>query len=815
MRKPTNAFLLAAMLLAILGGANGQALPEGRVSLVQDWSHRHVLFSDTGTLQQRVNLMKEPRALHNYLDRVWRPKFQVSTTGSQAEPSLTEFIEPVNQEDATTLQSGRLQYQKQSTDGGPIWRSGPLRGTKPKNKNSKVDWALTLGTGGQFPTGETPAKYQFDVTQAPDCTNDFVVFPILATPSSTQANIIAVNNLYSGTGPTGLCGTTPTVMWSYKLGSAGVALSPALSLDGKKVAFLENANPVIFHVLTWQAGQGTSAIAPYAGTANDVTVSYTTVGGTGCTNASSGTSNASPYIDYTSDSAFVAADNGILYHIKNVFGGTPTMDFCTLISANSALTSPVYDSNVNKVFISNGASVYSVDFNASTGFSNTKSVTVAGAGGITLSPIIDGSSQMVYVFSASKSGATNSIVSQIPYSLASHVDANIGTAASGYVLDGTFDNNFFTNPDPTTWTLYACGRTTTNTRPALYGLTFASNGIMNTTPAFGPNQNINPGTPNGSCSPLQEFYNGGVDRLFVSTTGSSTVSMFDITNRLTAASTAAATATGYSGGTGSFAVDNISTAPQASSIYFGTMGTSTTTCPVAPNPTTLTLQHAANASTISGTTLTVTIPATNVGDMIVVAAGGNSNSRTISSVRDNATGGSDTFTQATGARRTATNLFSDVWYVLKTTRSGATTVTITYSGSLSRRDAVVWVVSGFNNPAVDVVGGVNNGVPVAQTSTGASVTTTSTVEEFVAAFIRTNGTVTSNPKAGNEFTSGGDITSNGSAGASLITASAGAHQPVWTNTGTAFASTTIAFKDNAATATLNYCAVKLTQSALQ
>lgn len=790
MTKKLNAIFQIVILLALAVVAGAQQLPDGRVSLVQDWSHRHVRYSNTATLQQRVNLMHDPRALHNYLDRVWRPNFPSS---SRAQFSGT-------MEEAQTMRGFGVRRP-----GAPFL---PVRG---KTKNSDVDWAISLGPGGQFPTAETPAKYQFDITKPPDCTNDFVVFPINATPSATQANIIAVNNLYSGTNPTGQCGTGPTVMWSYKLGSSGTALSPALSLDGKKVAMLETSNPVKLHILTWQAGQGTSAIAPYSGTATDTVVSYTTLAGTGCSAASASDSNASPYIDYDSDSAFVSANNGIIYHIKGVFEGTPTLDYCFQVGAtNGVMTSPVYDGSAGKVFLSDGATVYSVDFNPSSGFSNKKSVTVASANGITLSPIIDGASQMVYVFSASDTGNTHSIVSQIPYAMTGHVDVQTGAVGSGYVLDGTFDNNFYMNPDPTTWTLYTCGRTAAGgTIPALYGIGFQANGIMSTTPLFGPNTSINPGGTAGQCSPLQEFYNSGVDRMFISTTGSNTVSMYDITNRLTAASTATATAAGYSGGTGSFAVDNTSTNPQASSIYFGTMGSSTTTCPTTASPVNLTEQHYTNSASSSGKTLTVTIsPAAPIGSMIVVGVVAQSTSAT-ATVKDN---NNVTYTEITGARKTNTNAFSDMYVTLKTTKT-TSSVTITLSANVATRGAEVWVVNGFTSPVLDVVGSIGPGVPVLTTSTGASVTTT-TDDEFIAAIINTNNKITANPLPGNAFTSGGDITGNFDAGASLITSAAGTYTPAWTDTGTSFSEATVAFKEGSTT-TANFCAVKLTQSGLK
>jgi len=93
------------------------------------------------------------------------------------------------------------------------------------------------------------------------------------------------------------------------------------------------------------------------------------------------------------------------------------------------------------------------------------------------------------------------------------------------------------------------------------------------------NANINGGTnPNGMCSPLTEFYDGTTDRLFVGagtfngTTGSNLVTMWDITAQLTStAATPTKTATNELGGTSGFSVDNKSVAPQATSVYFGTL----------------------------------------------------------------------------------------------------------------------------------------------------------------------------------------------------------------------------------------------------
>lgn len=543
--------VLVAVLLTGLNAQQGPPLKSG-VSLVQDWSHQHVIYTNGGSAQQRAMAMRDPRALHNWIAHTWRT--QNMKAAAQASPNL----------DGMT--------QRPGFGHSSIWRNRVHAPTSQKNSNTEIDWAVSLGANGGFAEGETPAKFQFDVSKPADCTNDFVVYTINATPGRRQANIVAFNNLYRGAG--GKCGTgSATIMWSYRVGTGKNYLSPVLSLDGTKVAFIENDTEAVFHVLKWTAGEGTSATSPVVPASSKiVNINYTTVSPApiGCTNTPAVTTAASPFIDYDADGAFVAADNGIVYHIKDVFNGTAKVDFCALVSGNGRLTSPVYDVGARKLFVSDGNAVYKFDFDPATGFSNRASITVASNQSIILSPMVDGSTEMVYVFAGVDTTGTYSIASQIPYSFDTHVDARLGAAASGYLLNGTFDNNYYN--DSATGTLYACGRETTNgNRPALYGMSFDANGVMNATPVLSNLTGISNGT-SGTCSPLQEFYNGGVDRLFVGASGANRVSMFNITNRLTSSSTAAATAS-YNGGTSGFSVDNTSSDGQASSIYFGTLGT--------------------------------------------------------------------------------------------------------------------------------------------------------------------------------------------------------------------------------------------------
>jgi hypothetical protein len=280
------------------------------------------------------------------------------------------------------------------------------------------------------------------------------------------------------------------------------------------------------------------------------------------------------------DAAYVGAGNGRLYRIKNVFNGTPTLDYCVVVSAGNTLTSPVFDFVTGKVFVSDRQRVYAYTPGVG-GFTAAGNIQVAGtAGSIELSPIVDSTNGFVYAFSSHNVANTSTIVSQMPVSLASKVDAAIGPVTTvQYILDGDFDNKYYTN-GPATGSLYACGVQTANAqKPALYTLSFQATGIMNTTPAMSNNININTAAnPNGTCSPLTEFFDGTVDRLFVgvgrsgATNGGNLVTMWNITNRITSnATTPSATATNELGGTSAFAVDNNSPLPQASSIYFGTL----------------------------------------------------------------------------------------------------------------------------------------------------------------------------------------------------------------------------------------------------
>lgn len=440
----TAAFCVAACFTASAFG-QGLARPDGSIPVPVDWSSKHVLFTAGYTPEQAAKMRNEPRVYAEWLRY------------GNAPPGLG------------------------------LLRMRPMRPERPRRSRGEMerDWAVSLGAGG-VAQGMSPAKYTFNVTAAPSCTSDFVVFPVnsstgntratvvgtftaepaaggttsititptagtavtLTLTSSTttntgldfevsatldtnatnlaaainrnlsntaldrivavasgatvtvyaltpgsrvtltdantltnftwgavtagtngsQANIVALNQLYSGSG-TPLCtGTDPEFIFSYASGVGPVASSPSLSLGGRGVSYVENDPNIgaILHVLTFGIGSTeygaacdasnngttmpTCATAPVipGSTANSTATDFMLPLGLVAANAATAVAGAadsfsSPFTDYANDTTFVGDNNGYLYSIKPTFGGTPAYaggNFPVHVSATPASLTP-------------------------------------------------------------------------------------------------------------------------------------------------------------------------------------------------------------------------------------------------------------------------------------------------------------------------------------------------------------------------------------------------------------------------------------------------------------------------------------------
>lgn len=452
--------------------------------------------------------------------------------------------------------------------------------------NISAAFSLNYAPGG----GQTfPAKYVFDVTAVPSCTNDFVVIGVPASPApGGQANILGVNNLYSNATSTGYCpGTGPNVRFAYASGSGQVPDSVVISQNGQQIAYIEDLpGSSYFHVLTigttgTNGTSATAAVVPGSAGGNDAvdqTVLLSPDGG-----ATNQSSTSSAYVVYTTndanDVAYVTTysaagtGSGYLYKISNVFNGSaPTIVWS--VPVNAVPSTPIYDQVSNKVFFtdSNGGIDYVLD-------SGSPSVVYGPvvASGTTSenAVIVDGSNQMVYAFF--NSNGTNAIVVQAPTTLASSVSVPVGTANTTYTGPylPDFNNAWYTGTGAPE--MYVVG-TGTGTLPTLYSIGFDSSGIMNSSPDA---TTAALATGVADSSPLTAFYNASLqqDLLFVGVTNnciatgeggtSGCVMSLDITNGFPTVN-AVTTALPAAGGTSGIIFDNDSNVAEGSSIYYAT-----------------------------------------------------------------------------------------------------------------------------------------------------------------------------------------------------------------------------------------------------
>ena len=294
-------------------------------------------------------------------------------------------------------------------------------GTELINDDAGAPFTINAAPGA----GQTfPAKYVFDVTAAPSCTNDFVAIGIPANPAlGGQANIVGYNNLYSSASLPAACTTgAPTVMFAYASGTGQVPAYVEISQSGTQLAYVENqlTGSSYFHVLTIgttgdNGASATEAAVPGSGNnAVDQTVLLSPDGG-----KTTQSSTNAPFVVYTTndanDVAYVTtysragSGSGYLYKIGNVFNGaTPTILWSAPITA--VPSTPIYDSVSNRVFFtdSNG----SIDYVTDTGTSPTVVYgAVLATGATSENPVtLDSTNQMIYA--TFNSNGTSAVVVQ-------------------------------------------------------------------------------------------------------------------------------------------------------------------------------------------------------------------------------------------------------------------------------------------------------------------------------------------------------------------------------------------------------------------
>jgi len=598
------------VVFAMVQAANAQA-PSARIPIVSDWTHRHVIFSQTRSFEKSWRLQAEPRYWLQVLGRNARRYRQVDDKFGAERNDLDDF----------------------------------QRGHKESRKAFQRDWGQSLGANGSTGVPLTgvvwypvyPAKYSFDINASPDCNNDYVVFPTnLAGVTAGQASVIAYRNLYAGAGSP-FCGVAnPTVYWSYNtnfdnLGTptnGTVQTSPVLSGDGTRVAFVETRTAAnggaILHLLKWHALDGgaiNTASAPTIATAwtADGLVGHCPSAGA-CMisivlNGAQPDTASSPFYDYARDAIYVGNDNGVLHKIVNAFGvtgATPsemtTSNWPITVDTGRILTSPTLDSVSGNIFTgdSGGRLSYVRETFSTAGTCASGLRPCLGSTNINPAvhviadaPIVDPVTEKVFVFFGNN--GTSTAVIQSDVTLSASVTASLGTGTGHHLHAGAFDNTYLTG-DGSVGSLYMCGSSATSA-PTIQRIGFTNSGRVPASPFANPVGTMNAAvdsatltvaTGSAECAPVTELYNANApaasrDQIFfgVQNLGSGTncggagcVMSVNVTG--TPGSLAIANSIAEINGPSGIIVDNdanTATFPQASNLYFSNQGNSTAGVP--------------------------------------------------------------------------------------------------------------------------------------------------------------------------------------------------------------------------------------------
>ena len=532
--------LLGAVSVALVLSGQETGRSRSGIGMVHDWSHHHVVFSNPTTIEQGMRVRQDPR--------FWQQHFRRNV--QQAVPAM-EAAEDTGldeQQDLSGLGDDWL---------GDLFRWRRRRHHRPPPPNTlKRDWAMSLGPNATVGAGNFPAKFSFDISSA-NCGGaaqpDFVVFNTSVQGSSTQASVVAYDNLYTGCG-----GTVPKTFWAYNTGGS-VVTSIVLSLDGSQIAFIQTqpllpiANLVL---LKWKASAGGATSTTPDPITTVLPSQYptctapcmTTLALSGIANDT----NSSPFYDYFDDALYVGDDNGSLHKFHPVFsGGAPAVaggGWPVSLAIGLKLSSPVYDSGTQRVFVGSGfnglsgGQLFSV--NATTGSIFQTSAQLAKGNGIATGPIVDSTAGLVYVFVGTDTGGitcvnggtTCSSVYQFSTNSISsggrETPVSEGTTAAGFpIYIGSFDNSYYTSANAT-GSLYVCGQT--GGKAYLFKIPIGF-GFMSPTPiSEGQFAGlIAPG--NVPCSPITEVFNPslnsgvesggpqGTDKIFLSAQGTDAV----------------------------------------------------------------------------------------------------------------------------------------------------------------------------------------------------------------------------------------------------------------------------------------------------
>ncbi len=159
--------ILGVIVLSAALSGQTAAAPETTPPVPNDWSHHHVIFSRPATPEQAQRIEKDPR----YWMQRYRSEFPILLPAEK---------------------------NREAPSGSPI---GADLSPRQGNSNEGGDWQESMGSGASMGAANYPAKFSFSLSTA-NCGNatkpDFVVYSSGLQGLTTQASLVAYDNIYSG-----------------------------------------------------------------------------------------------------------------------------------------------------------------------------------------------------------------------------------------------------------------------------------------------------------------------------------------------------------------------------------------------------------------------------------------------------------------------------------------------------------------------------------------------------------------------------------------------------------------------------------------
>lgn len=257
---------LLGAALAIPASAQG-ANQVARQGMPQDWSHRHLIYSNPDTPEEAALKGGLGQWVTNYSD----PRF--------------------------VLQLVRKMEFAEASQG--VGKATGAHGIKPRPTVYR-DWSNVMGgASGVGNAGTFPAKYNFDIAAAPSCANDFVVFTTSssgATSAGTAASRTGTvsGNMTDGNTVTITNGTRTLILTASATQNLGLFfqnvtsnnvraanLANAIARNGGTVGVTASAAANVVTVTALSAGAGGNSIALAENQANFAWAGANLTGGAG------------------------------------------------------------------------------------------------------------------------------------------------------------------------------------------------------------------------------------------------------------------------------------------------------------------------------------------------------------------------------------------------------------------------------------------------------------------------------------------------------------------------------------------------------